>query len=99
MLPVVAMALSRPKKDSDPGIAILRVEIRECRNQFAHVSAYPDQSGCPPVSQGRCFNNGNVFLQFVSGTWRFITEGSGIDCRYDVTPAALGEACEALGLR
>lgn len=95
MLPVVANALN------DAHVTITSVLVRECRNQYAHVTGYVDQSGCPPVSKGRCYQNANVFLKAVAGEWQYIIEGSGLACDDpdQRTPTEFVTACIALGLR
>jgi hypothetical protein len=74
-------------------LAIVRADIKRCRNGYAHVFAIsrPNPPGHPQ------YENEQLFLRDVNGSWQSVAEGTGIACSdADITAALLG-ACRALG--
>jgi hypothetical protein len=83
------------QKFDDPttGLIIERVDIKRCRNHYAHVFAItaPDSSG------RQQYENEQLFLRYVKGRWESVIEGTGISCSDpDIRPEML-PACRALG--
>jgi len=83
-------------------VSIIAVEIGECQNGYARVSAIPDNSKCVRGGGGSCYQPEQVFLKAVADQWVYLTNGSGIACA-TIASQPLGPdllaACEALGLR
>ena len=85
------------RKFDDPatGLIIARVDVKRCRNNYAHVFAItaPDPSGRSE------YENEQLFLRRVNGRWVSVAEGTGISCEDpDLRPEMLS-ACRALGYR
>jgi hypothetical protein len=73
-------------------LVIVRADIKRCRNGYAHVFAIsrPNPPGHPQ------YENEQLFLRDVNGSWHSVAEGTGIACSdVDITAAMLG-ACRAL---
>ncbi len=83
---------------SNPAWVIVDVDIANCQNGYARVFAVPDMSSCPDPTMP-CLESEQLFLGDVSGTWKLIDYGTGLDCG---DPASLlpatQAACVALGL-
>jgi hypothetical protein len=81
------------KRKFDSGeLVIVQADIKRCRNGYAHVFAIsrPNPPGHPQ------YENEQLFLRDVNGSWQSVAEGTGIACSdADITPAML-RACRAL---
>ncbi len=74
-------------------LAIVRADIKRCRNGYAHVFAISRRN--PPGHPQ--YENEQLFLRDLNGSWQSVAEGTGIACSdADITAAMLG-ACRALG--
>ena len=88
------LRLLKQKFDNQaPGLVIERVDIRRCRNHYAHVFAITGPTGLA----GTNYENEQLFLRYVDGRWESVAEGSGISCEDPDIPASLVSACRALG--
>ena len=76
-----------------PDLIIERVDIRRCRNHYAHVFAITGPTGLP----GTNYENEQLFLRYVNGQWASIAEGTGLSCSDSDIRANLRSACRALG--
>jgi hypothetical protein len=83
------------QKFDDPAnkLIIERVDIRRCRNHYAHVFAI---TAANPPGQPQ-YENEQLFLRYVNGHWESVAEGTGISCDDPDLPAGLRTACRALG--
>ena len=83
------------QKFDDPatGYVIERVDIRRCRNRYAHVFAVTAAN----ASGQRQYENEQLFLRYVNGHWESVEEGTGIYCEDPDIHAGLLAACRALG--
>jgi hypothetical protein len=87
------------RKFDDPAreLIIDRVDIRRCRNGYAHVYAVTREN---PPGHPRHEPREQLFLYFEGGQWQSVSEGTGISCSdHDLRPAQLLTACRALGYR
>ena len=76
------------------GMVIEGVNVRRCRNGYAHVFTIAKSTGSPPAA----LENEQLFLRFVDGQWQSVAEGTGISCEYDGDRfPELAAACLALG--
>ena len=83
------------QKFDDPatGLIIERVDIKRCRNNYAHVYAI---TAANPSDQPQ-YEDEQLFLRYVDGRWESVVEGSGVSCEDpDILPE-LRTACRALG--
>jgi hypothetical protein len=81
------------KRKFDSGeLVIVRADIRRCRNGYAHVFAIsrPNPPGHPQ------YENEQLFLRDVNGSWQSVAEGTGIACSDADITAAMLRACRAL---
>ena len=83
------------QKFDDPAnnLIIERVDIKRCRNHYAHVLAI---TAANPQSQSQ-YESEQIFLRYVNDHWESVAEGSGISCADPEMLAALHRACRALG--
>jgi hypothetical protein len=86
------------RKFEDPAreLIISRVDIRRCRNGYAHVYAVTRENprGHPQ------YEHEQLFLYFEGSQWQSVSEGTGISCSdHYLRPAQLLTACRALGYR
>jgi hypothetical protein len=83
------------QKFDDPAnkLIIERVDVKRCRNHYAHVLAI---TAANPQGQPQ-YESEQVFLRYVNGHWESVVEGSGISCDDPDMLAALHRACRALG--
>jgi hypothetical protein len=79
------LALKRKFDGRSPG-ADTRVQIERCRNDYARVFS--------PASEGE-----QIFLRYLNGSWRSVSEGTGLSCSDSDISRALLRACTALGYR
>jgi hypothetical protein len=92
LLPLMKRRFDEPAA----GLVIERVDIRRCRNGYAHLFAISRPN--PPGESS--FENEQLFMHFADGQWRSISEGTGISCSdTDLRPAEMLTACRALGYR
>lgn len=92
MLPVVAGRLQLPAPDSTSS-----VNVQNCGGGWARVQAVPSNLQCG--KGGPCYNDEQVFLKDVAGSWTVVENGSGINCTSpQATPADVVPGCKALGL-
>jgi hypothetical protein len=81
------------KRKFDSGeLAIVRADIKRCRNGYAHVFAI-SRSNPPGHPQ---YENEQLFLRDVNGSWQSVAEGTGIACGDADITAAMLRACRAL---
>ena len=69
------------------------VNIRRCRNGYAHVFTIAKSTASPP----RGVENEQLFLRFVDGQWQSVAEGTGISCDDEDKMPEHAAACSALG--
>ena len=83
------------QKFDDPAnkLIIERVDIKRCRNHYAHVFAI---TAANPPGQPQ-YENEQLFLRYVNGHWESVAEGTGLSCDDPDLPADLRTACRALG--
>ena len=83
------------QKFDDPAnkLIIERVDIKRCRNHYAHVFAI---TAANPSGQPQ-YENEQLFLRDVNGHWESVAEGTGISCDDPDLLAELRTACRALG--
>jgi hypothetical protein len=81
--------------DPSAGVAIVRVQIERCRNGYARVFAIPRTK---PPGQAQ-MESEQVFLRYLNGSWRIVSEGTGLSCSDPDVSRALMGACTALGYR
>jgi hypothetical protein len=88
------LSLMKQKFD-DPAnkLIIERVNIKRCRNHYAHVFAI---TAANPPGQPQ-YENEQLFLRYVNGHWESVAEGTGISCDDPDLRADLRTACRALG--
>lgn len=83
------------QKFDDPATELIieRVDIKRCRNHYAHLFAVTaaNPSGRPQ------YENEQLFLRYVHGQWESVEEGTGISCHDPDIHADLYAACHALG--
>jgi hypothetical protein len=79
--------------DPDTGLSIERVNIKRCRNHYAHVFAIT----AADASGRHEYENEQLFLRYVNGRWESVIEGTGISCKDTDLRAELLMACRALG--
>jgi hypothetical protein len=92
----VLLPLLKQKFDNPPDeLVIERVDIRRCRNGYAHVFAVPrsNRAGQPQ------YDSEQLFLREVDGSWESVAEGGGISCSDADVSGQLLQACQALGYR
>ncbi len=92
LLPPVKAAMDR-SDEPDQGRSALRIvgiDVLDCRNGYARVSASADTAGLEAEQ---------VFLHLVSGHWEYLEGGTGVDC-HDMAglTTRVQAACVALGL-
>jgi hypothetical protein len=82
-------------KFDDPGTKLIieRVDIKRCRNHYAHVFAI---TAANPSGQPQ-YENEQLFLRWANGRWQSVAEGTGISCDDPDLLAELRTACRALG--
>jgi hypothetical protein len=91
LLPLMKQKFDDPSRE----LVIERVDIRRCRNGYAHVFAVPRSN---PAGQPQ-YDSEQLFLREVDGAWQSVAEGGGIGCSdADVSDQFL-VACQALGYR
>jgi hypothetical protein len=83
------------QKFDDPATKLIieRVDIKRCRNHYAHVFAI---TAVNPPGQPQ-YENEQLFLRYVNGHWKSVAEGTGISCDDPDLLAELRTACRALG--
>jgi hypothetical protein len=92
----VLLPLMKQKFDNPSGeLVIERVDIRRCRNGYAHVFAVPRTN---PAGQPQ-YDSEQLFLREVDGSWQSVAEGGGIGCSDADVSGQLLLACQALGYR
>jgi hypothetical protein len=83
------------QKFDDPATELIieRVDIKRCRNHYAHLFAVTaaNPSGRPQ------YENEQLFLRSVNGRWESVAEGTGISCYDPDIRGDLYAACHALG--
>jgi hypothetical protein len=89
LLPLLKRRFDDPSKE----LVIERVDIRRCRNGYAHVFAITRRN--PPGDPQ--YENEQLFLRFVNGEWQSVSEGTGISCSDEDLRPELAEACRRLG--
>jgi hypothetical protein len=88
------LPLMKQKFDNQaPGLIIERVDIKRCRNHYAHVFAVTGPTGSASTN----YENEQLFLRYVNGRWESIAEGTGISCDDPDIRSNLVSACRALG--
>jgi hypothetical protein len=75
------------------GHDIAGVKIERCRNGFAHVFAIPRT---PAAGEG-ALEGEQFFLAYRNGSWRSVSQGTGISCADPDAGSYLVRACAALG--
>jgi hypothetical protein len=93
MLPVIADAID-PR--SDLGRFWEKVDIAECRNGYAWVTAIT--GGPPPPPPTQLEGSEQVILKDMGGAWTYLMSGSGMDCVGLPLAPDNKAACDALGL-
>jgi hypothetical protein len=88
--------LKQKLDDPSTELIIERVDIRRCRNGYAHVFAVPRQN--PPEDQHQ-YESEQLFLRDIGGSWQIVESGTGISCNDSDIRAPLLQACRALGYR
>jgi uncharacterized protein involved in copper resistance len=85
------------RKFDDPatGLVIERVEVKRCRNNYAHVFAI---TAADPSGRSE-YENEQLFLRRVNGRWESVAEGTGISCEDPDPRPEMLPACRALGYR
>jgi hypothetical protein len=73
-------------------LVIVRADIKRCRNGYAHVFAISRHN--PPGHPQ--YENEQLFLRDVNGSWQSVAEGTGIACSDADITAAMLRACRAL---
>jgi hypothetical protein len=73
-------------------LTIVGADIKRCRNGYAHVFAISRHN--PPGHPQ--YDNQQLFLRDVNGSWRSVAEGTGIACSDADITAAMLRACRAL---
>jgi hypothetical protein len=92
--PARLLRLMKQKFDDQANKLIIeRVDIKRCRNHYAHVFAI---AAANPPGQPQ-YENEQLFLRYVNGHWESVAEGTGISCDDPDLPAELRTACRALG--
>jgi hypothetical protein len=92
LLPLMKRKFDDPAKE----LIIERVDIRRCRNGYAHIYAITRKN---PAGHPQYEGAEQVFLHFVGDEWQSVMEGTGLSCtENDIRPALL-TACKALGYR
>jgi hypothetical protein len=88
ILPLLKRKFDNPSSE----LIIVRADIRRCRNGYAHVFAIsrPNPPGHPQ------YENEQLFLRDVNGSWQSVAEGTGIACSDADITAAMLRACRAL---
>jgi hypothetical protein len=87
------LPLLKRKFDSPSGeLTIVGADIKRCRNGYAHVFAIPAHN--PPGHPQ--YDNEQLFLRDVNGSWQSLAEGTGIACSDADITAAMLRACRAL---
>jgi hypothetical protein len=87
------LPLLKRKFDNPSGeLAIVRADIKRCRNGYAHVFAISRHN--PPGHPQ--YENEQLFLRDVNGAWQSVAEGTGIACSDADITAAMLRACRAL---
>jgi hypothetical protein len=83
------------QKFDDPAnkLIIERVDIKRCRNHYAHVFAI---TAAKPPGEPQ-YENEQLFLRYVNGHWESVAEGTGISCDDPDLLSDLRTACRALG--
>jgi hypothetical protein len=95
--PIVLLPLMKRRFDKPAaGLVIEKVNIKRCRNGHVHLFAISRHN---PTGYSN-FENEQLFMHFVGGHWRSISEGTGISCSdTDLRPEEMLTACRALGYR
>jgi hypothetical protein len=88
ILPLLKRKFDNPSSE----LTIVRADIRRCRNGYAHVFAI---SGHNPPGHPQ-YENEQLFLRDVNGSWQSMAEGTGIACSDADITAAMLRACRAL---
>jgi hypothetical protein len=90
---VLLPLMQRKFDDPSAGVAIVRVQIERCRNGYARVFAIPRTN---PPGQPQ-LESEQVFLRYLNGSWRSVSQGTGLSCSDPDASRALLGACTALG--
>jgi hypothetical protein len=88
MLPLLKQKFDNPSSQ----LTIVRADIKRCRNGYAHVFAISRHN--PPGHAQ--YENEQLFLRDVNGSWQSVAEGTGIACSDADITAAMLRACRAL---
>lgn len=88
LLPLLKRKFDNPASE----LTIVRADIKRCRNGYAHVFAISRHS--PPGHPE--YDNEQLFLRDVNGSWQSVAEGTGIACTDANITAATLHACRAL---
>jgi hypothetical protein len=88
LLPLMKSKFDHPSA----GTVIIGVRIERCRHGYAHVYAIPRTN--PP---GQTQLGEQLFLLYLDGSWRSVSEGTGLTCSDPDSSRALLRACTALG--
>ena len=91
LLPVLKSAMD----GSAPDLAIVRVKVTRCRNDYAFVVAVPDNSSCQ--QGGSCFDAAQVLLGWDGTNWNILNSGTDIGCTSIPLSGQTLVACKALG--
>ncbi len=83
------------RKFDDPAnkLIIERVDIKRCRNHYAHVFAIT----AADASGRHEYENEQLFLRNTRGHWESVIEGTGISCSDPDPRPEMVPACRALG--
>ena len=79
-----------------PGVFFDSVDILECQMGYARAAAIISNPN--PTPGTHLEPSEQVFLRDAGGRWTVLSSGSGIFCLPPFTPAAMKDACDALGL-
>jgi hypothetical protein len=89
---VLLPLMQRKFDDPSAGVAIVRVQIERCRNGYVRLFAIPRTN---PPGQPQ-MESEQVFLRYLNGSWRSVSEGTGLSCSDPDVSRALLRACTAL---
>jgi hypothetical protein len=89
LLPLMKRKFDDPSRE----LVIERVDIKRCRNGYAHVFAISRRN--PPGDPQ--YENEQLFLQLMDGQWQSVAEGTGISCSDDDLRPELVAPCRGLG--
>jgi hypothetical protein len=88
LLPLLKRKFDNPSSE----LTIVRADLKRCRNGYAHVFAISRHN--PPGHPQ--YDNEQLFLRDVNGSWQSVAEGTGIACSDADITAAMLRACRAL---